>query len=197
MGAIYYVFHSSGTCGHEVYWHLSKKERSTGDRKNTSGWKVHVSVMNTEENIVKAWGLVARKVIEYGVYETKVVGNMYLGKNQIGIDQHQIGKEIVIYEFSSRPDMNWQELLQKLESDFKKGGVVAGERPKFRLPEGMNDEIYEPAIKGSEYFYCETDDMREYLRTKTCSTCCRRKNYYEDRGVFKNITISALGGVTP
>jgi len=190
-GVVYYMHRHEGASV-EVYWHLRKKERSVGDRKDATGWKIHVSVANTKENIAKAWQLVAAKIIEYGVYEVKVVGKQYLGE-----EQHQKGKEIVIYEFSSRPDINWQSLLQELENDFKRNEVVAGKHPKFRLPEGMDDEINEPSIKGSEYFYCETDDMREQLRVRTCSACCRKKIDYEDRGIFKDITISTSGWVTP
>lgn len=179
-GAVYCVRHYESPKEREVYWHLCKRERSTGDRKDQTGWKIHVSVANTEENIAMAWQLVAAKVIEYGVYEAKAVGNRYVEK------KHQIGKEIVIYEYSSRPDMNWQSFLQELENDFRRNGIVAGEHPnpKFRLPEGDERKIDEPVIGGSTYFYCETDEIRGQLREGKTPN-------YEDKGIFRDIVINS------
>jgi hypothetical protein len=133
----------------DCYMHLTKKTRHTGDQKDTTGWKIHLSLENEEENLKKGWNVVMPLLIQYGVYQSKVVQSRFL--NDI-----QLGKEIVIYECNAKNNLDWNILLNEIETALEKNGVKQGKNPKFRFGEEMTN-IPEIKISGSNYFYCAND----------------------------------------
>jgi hypothetical protein len=157
-----------------VYNHLYKINSSSGDLPlEKSGWKIHVSIH--DEDIEKAWNIVAPLLIEHGVHQAKVTN---------GSANTQPGKQIVIYQFDSHPDMDWPRLLQRIEEQLIAAGVRTADNPKHRVGRELT-KINEPQIEGSRFFYCEND---------THSLAQIQKG--PGRGPFERITINATRAET-
>lgn len=134
----------------EGYKMITKRHYNLGDRREIQGFKIHIAIDNRNNNISVAWNIVMPFLVQYGIHDFKVILNNNL-------DNYQLGKEIVIYEMSSKPGLNWQELLNKIEKNLIEAQVkTANESPKHRLGKHLTF-IPEPCIDGSKYLYY-TDD---------------------------------------
>lgn len=161
----------------EGYKMITKRHYNLGDRKETRGFKIHVAIDSTNNNISLAWDIIMPLLVEYGIHDFKVI----LDNN---LDNYQHGKEIVIYEMSSKPGLNWQGLLNKIEKSLIEAGIQAANySPKHRFEENLTS-ISETLIIGSKYLYYTNDrikSMKEY----------QNYNWKSKENPFLEVTISA------
>ncbi len=113
------------------YFHVTKAPAASEDRPSViEGWKIHISIDNSNPNfgnLLRAWDIVMPILIHYGVYHFKVLAPRSISR---GIEQP--GKEIVVYEFDSRSNLRWQDVLEEINQQFQQHGILSNSSPFFR-----------------------------------------------------------------
>jgi hypothetical protein len=120
----------------KTYRYLNK----IGSPDDKTGWKIHISLSEDENNIDNAWLLVKDILKKYGVNLSKVLiqGN--------SLNEYQSGKQITIYYQSSLSEEKWLEMLHEITNIFVINGIKPGYKP-----------ISDLQLNGSVYFSCRTD----------------------------------------
>jgi hypothetical protein len=155
------------------YAKITKKHHNLGDRHTaTKGFKVHVSV--DPKNIQLAWEIAMPLLVQYGIYEFKVILNL-------NNSQYQPGKEIVIYEMSSKENLPWSEILNQLEYKLYQANVQTYKTSKHRCGKIFTEKT-EPMIINSRYLYY-TDDRIDLEELDSY-------NWNNSKNPFKNIIIN-------
>ncbi len=155
------------------YIHVEKTKPNRGDNpREHDGWKIHISVNPTLDNLSKAWDLVMPILMRHGVYSFKVLSST---------SNSQPGKEITVYAFDSRNNMPWQEILSEIHRSLENAHVEpnsAKGAPFVRVGQKIL-EITEPCICNSPYLYVRNDTKdEEYVR----------RNPNEIGPFFENVT---------
>jgi hypothetical protein len=120
-------------------------------RKNPlDGWKFHISVDESDQqNIAKAWDIVAEIALKYKLNETKFL------KSDKKLSPRQSGKEITIYiDKDDHPDLNWNDIITELNQKFVEQNIKPGVRPFGDKP-----------IHGSSFINYRFDDPQKYVNS--------------------------------
>lgn len=108
-------------------------------KKNTDGWKIHVSIDDEGEegatNLAAAWRIVAEELMREEIYAFKIIGADRLPMRDETIKENeqevsQRAKQITIYSNVDQ-DKDWRHILQNITDNFIDNGV----RPSY-LPQG-------------------------------------------------------------
>jgi|GEM_PF-1411010 len=142
----------------ERYIFLQKQVANIGDNpEKITGWKIHVSINPTK--ISQAWGIIMPILIEYGVHMFKVAKPLCCANYKE--EGFQPGKEIVVYGASSREDLDWLNILQRIYSALMQNGIEQDINPTFRQSSDNTIGPAEPKIIIDEnqrgYFYLSDD----------------------------------------
>lgn len=112
------------------------------------GEKMHISIFDpTDENqnLSKAWSIVAEKSIEYGIKLFKIVRNEY---RNLMRSSDKYGKEITWYSFLEKNDVDRiQAYLTDITIEFVKQGIIPGAK-------AIHDT---DIVHGSNYFSFRND----------------------------------------
>lgn len=114
-----------------------------------SGWKVHISVAPTLDNLKKAWDIFRLIFLRHALSHVKVAN--YERGNKI-----EPGKEITLYQsLDIERGVEWKPILMSIESDFKQQGIL----PSTSLAYG------DKQIRGSQYLSYRNDFCPESKKT--------------------------------
>jgi hypothetical protein len=104
------------------------------------GWKVHISLQQTESNIENAWNVIIDLLIEAEISQAKV-----LHSDAIRLGANQVGKQITIYLDDTH---DWSHILHSIEDRLESANVQPG-------PNGKAEGDKE--VAGSQYFSYRND----------------------------------------
>jgi hypothetical protein len=108
--------------------------------KNVAGWKLHIAIEDSGDNLSEAWGVIVKKIIEHKVCLTKIIRNNV--REALKQDPQQCGKEITIYAFrEARPTDEWEKFITEVTEELAERVINPGPLPNS-----------DTAINGSNYF---------------------------------------------
>jgi hypothetical protein len=108
--------------------------------KNVGGWKLHVAIEDSDDNLSKAWDIIVDKIIEHEIQLTKIIKESV--RESLKQDPQQCGKEITLYAYrEARPTDEWEKFINQVTESLARANIKPGPLP------GSDNEI-----KGSNYF---------------------------------------------
>jgi hypothetical protein len=125
---------------------------NTGLIARTTGEKIHVSLLNKNDNIAKAWNIFKRHAINHAINHCKVICDSM--RDELANDDQQRGKEITIYVFNETKTLaEWAQFLEQVTKEFTEEKIIPGEVAPSDYP-----------IPGSNYFSYRNDKYISYKK---------------------------------
>jgi len=106
--------------------------------ENPYGWKIHISLLEDDENISKAWNCIVDILIKYGIQESKVL------RKGVNLPEFQKGKEITIY--FQEGNIDWLGMFMEIEEKLLEEKVKPGYK-------ALIDKI----VGGSQFLSCRCE----------------------------------------
>lgn len=131
------------------------KGKINKDELIASGWKIHCSLNPEPDNLKKAWSIIIKLFMKYGIETAKII------KSDYQHDDMQTGKEITIYYQDDISLEKWQALLIDITNEFLLNGIKPGYLPLLDKP-----------ISGSSFFSvrCDKDQNAQDIRPFAANT---------------------------
>lgn len=137
----------------------SKSKTQMMKQTRGEGYKIHMSIFdenNDSKNLDKAWDIVSRATIKYGMTFVKVIKHEERENCRKG---SQCGKEITWYKVHNDVSAQAiQDYLTDITRGFVDHNIVPGPQTKLKNPGGD----LEPTITGSNYFSYRTDNISDH-----------------------------------
>lgn len=115
-----------------------------------TGWKLHISVKRTPDNLETAWKIMQLICINYKLSFLKT-------PEPLRLEELENGKEFCLYIFKNTHIEDWSIILNEMESLLKSNKIQPGEVPSAA----------DKKIAGSDYFYYRNDTHpvnKEYIK---------------------------------
>jgi hypothetical protein len=156
MGGFYRIskkLHSSNTLSTKPTFNRRRAYFLSRLKKvNTNvGWKLHISLKPTMENIEKAWQVFGIIVKKYDLKMFKIVKPERISDAS--------GKEITLPLFKNQHITDWRKIIVEIESLFKDNKILANPQTKQSPP------LSDKKIIGSQYLHYRNDsnEKNQYI----------------------------------
>ena len=110
-------------------------------RMEDEGWKLHISIKRTQNNLDTAWKILQDVCEEYGLHYLKTP------LSTANLDKTPAGKEFTLYLFKNPTIDDWSPILKRIENKLRENNVK----------KGLNPGDYDKQVENSNYLYYRND----------------------------------------
>jgi hypothetical protein len=130
------------------FTYLINESRNTiGTLLPDRGWKFHISLNNTGDNIARGWNIAKKYLIQNKLFQFKVIRDE--SRSAVVEPEIQAGKAITIYAFFEKLNANeWQIILEQITVDYLNNNILPSLLPIDDIP-----------VKNSSYMSYRNDKM--------------------------------------